>query len=181
MRRLLDRASSVLRRASRWSAWARASACLAALIAGGCGYDTGLRVAERHQSVGVEIFGNDSLERDLERPLHDHITRAIRDYTDARLASPSEAEVVVRGTVRTFQRRGGVRNEENQLLETGIYIDVEAALYDRRTGRILGSQKRAGPSIGFILDDQDNEERTKERLFRLIADQLVLDLFAPVD
>jgi hypothetical protein len=157
------------------------AAMLAALVAGSCGYDTGLRVAERHQSIGVEVFGNDSLERDLERPLHDQITRAIRDLTDARLESPSRAEVVVRGTVKTFQRRGGVRSENNVLLETGIYIDVEAGLYDRRTGRALGAPKRAGPAIGFVLDDPDNEARAKERLFRLIADQLVLDLFAPVD
>jgi hypothetical protein len=159
----------------------RLGALLMALLGGSCGYEAGLHVAERHQSIGVEIFGNDTPERDLERPLHDQMTRAVRDLTDARIESPSQAEVVIRGTVKVFQRRGGVRSSDNKLLETGVYIEVEATLFDRRSGRALGPPKRAGPSIGFVLDDPENEARAKDRLMRHIADQLVLDLFAPVD
>jgi hypothetical protein len=154
---------------------------LAAVLGSSCGYEAGLHVAERHSSVGVEIFGNDTPERDLERPLHDQMTRAIRDLTDTRIESPSRAEVFIRGTIKVFQRRGGVRSADNKLLETGIYIEVEATLIDRRSGRALGPPKRAGPSIGYVLDDPGNEARTKDRLLRHIADQLVLDLFAPVD
>lgn len=152
-----------------------------ALGLGGCGYEAGLRVAERHQSIGVEIFGNDTPERDIERPLQDQITRAVRDLTDARLESPSRADVVIKGTVKVFQRRGGVRSSDNKLLETGIYIQVEATLFDRRSGRPLGPPVYAGPPIGFVTDDPENEARAKDRALRHIADQLVLDLFTPVD
>src|SRR6185295_13780528 len=31
-----------------------------------CGYNAGLRVTEHHDSVGVELFGNETYERDLE-------------------------------------------------------------------------------------------------------------------
>jgi hypothetical protein len=156
--------------------------CLVALVAApSCGYETGLRVAEKHSSIGVEIFGNVTHERDIERQLHDEITRAVRDLTDAPLEKPSRAEVVIRGTITQFRRRGGVRSEDNKLLETGVYIEAEATLTDRRSGRVLGPPSRAGQWVGFVLDDPDNEQHQKDRLFRHIADQLVLDLFAPVD
>jgi hypothetical protein len=150
-------------------------------IAGSCGYETGLRVADKHASIGVEIFGNESHERDIERPLHEQITRAVRDLTDAPLEDPSHAEVIIRGTLRQFRRRGGVRSEDNKLLETGVYIEAEASLIDRRSGRALGPPKVAGTWIGFVLDDQSNEAQARDRALRHVADQLVLDLFAPVD
>lgn len=156
-------------------------ALLAAGLCGACGYETGLRVAERHASIGVEIFGNETHERDLERPLHSEITRAVRDLTDAPLDDPAHAEVIVRGTVRQFRRRGGVRDEDNHLLETGVYIEVEASLIDRRSGRALGPPKISSGWIGFVLDEQDNEAHARERDMRKIADQVVLDLFTPVD
>jgi hypothetical protein len=156
-------------------------ALLAASLMSACGYETGLHVAERHASIGVEIFGNETHERDIERPLHDQITRAVRDLTDAPLEDPSHAEVIIRGTVRQFRRRGGVRSEDNKLLETGVYIEVEASLIDRRSGRALGPPKIASGWIGFVLDEQDNEAKARERNIRKIADQVVLDLFAPVD
>lgn len=152
-----------------------------AWCAASCGYSAGLRVAEKHRSVGVEFFGNETLERDVERPLQDQITRAVRDLTDADIAPPSLAEVVVRGTVRTYQRRGGVRSTENVLLETGVYVEIESSLVERATGRPLGPPVRFGRWVGFVLDDPANEPRARERVLRHIADELVLNLFAPVD
>jgi hypothetical protein len=160
----------------------RAITTLALLaLASACGYDTGLHVAERHHSVGLEFFGNDTYERDVERSLQDQMSRSIRDLTDVRIESPSRAEVVIRGTVRTYQRRAGVRSPQNELLETGLYIEAEATLFDRRSGRALGAGARAGQWVGYVLDDPDNEATARERVLRHIADQLVLDLFKSVD
>jgi hypothetical protein len=157
------------------------SALVALALSCACGYDTGLHVAERHGSVGLEFFGNETYERDVERSLQDQISRSIRDLTDVRIESPSKAEVVIRGTVRTYQRRDGVRSPDNKLLETGLYIEADATLFDRRSGRALGAGARAGSWVGFVLDDPDNESTARERALRHIADQLVLDLFKSVD
>lgn len=161
--------------------WAGLLVLVLALAGVGCGYDAGLRVAEKHASVGVEIFGNDTLERDVERPLHAEITRAIRDLTNVPMEIPSRAEVVIRGTVKTYQRRSGVRSSENALLETGVFIEAEASLVDRASGRPIGPPARAGRWVGFVLDDPSNEGRARDRVLRHIADELVLVLFAPVD
>ena len=105
----------------------------------------------------------------------------MRDLTDAPIESPSRAEVVVRGTVKVYQRRGGVRNTENVLLETGVYVEIHSSLIERATGRPLGPPVRLGRWVGFVLDDPANEARARDRVLRHVADELVLDLFAPVD
>jgi hypothetical protein len=151
------------------------------ILLSACGYDAGLRVSEKHGSVGIEFFGNDTPERDVERPLYDEISRALRDLTDVPIESPERAEVVIQGTVRTYQKRGGVRSRDNALLETGVLIEAEATLIERASGRALGPPVRAGRYVGFVLDDPSNEARARERVLRYIADELVLELFAPVN
>ena len=161
--------------------WLPALALAVAALASGCGYDSGLRVAEKYRSVGVDFFGNETPERDVERPLYDELTRSLRDLTDVPIESPAEAEVVIRGTVRNYQRRGGVRSRDNVLLETGVLVEAEATLVERSSGRALGPPVRAGRWVGFVLDDPGNEARAVERVLHHIADELVLGLFAPVN
>ena len=153
---------------------------LLAMIAWGCGYSSGLKVSEEHESIGIEFFGNDSYERDLERPLDDEVTRALRSLSDAPIVAAARADVVVRGRIRTYVHRGGIRSEENQLLETGVIIEVEATLQDRASGRIVRGPFRAVSSVGYLTGDQQaaNEAAARDRALRHIAEELVLDMFA---
>ncbi len=179
---------------------ARAALLAAVLLAAGglssCGYSSGLRVSEKHSSVGVEFFGNESYERDLERPLDDEVTRAIRDISDAPIVASSKAEVVVRGRIRGYIHRGGIRSRENVLLETGVTIEVEATLVDRQSGKVIKGPVRAISSVGYstghLASDFETEDRppqrvteqsvnegvARDRALRHIAEELVLDLFA---
>lgn len=155
-------------------------ALLLVALSSACGYSSGLRVTERHRTVGLEVFKNDSFERDLERLLYDELARALRDYSDAELVDPSKAEVVVRGTIQTYHRRSGIRSTDNQLLETGVYIQVAANLHER------GSTAEAPPVsahcwVGFVTGDAENERTARDRALRHIAEEVVLDLFTPVN
>jgi hypothetical protein len=147
----------------------------------GCGYSTGIPVTERLGTVGVTVFGNETMERDVERPMQDQVTEALRSYTDAVLADPHRADVLIRGTVTQFHRRSGIRSPDNVLLETGLYVEVEATLVDRRSDLALGPPKRAGTWVGYILDDPRNELEARARAYRSVAEKLVLDLFSPLE
>lgn len=154
---------------------------LAALLLGllaGCGYEAGLRVAEHHESVGVELFGNEGQERDLEPLLHDQLTRVLRDQSDAHLVDPREAQAVIRGTIQTYHRRGGIRNRDNRLLETGVYVEVDAQLYVRGSETPVRNAT-AGIWVGYTLDPSANEREARDRALRHLAEELVLDLFGP--
>lgn len=150
--------------------------CLAA-----CGYSTGILVKDRIGSVGVTVFGNKTLEPDLERDFQDEFSHAIRSYTDARIQPPETSEVLVRGTVLHYQRRGGIRSADNKLLETGVFVEAEAGLYDRRTDRALGPQQVARVWIGYVLDEFEGESSARSRAIRFVSEQLVLELFAPLE
>jgi hypothetical protein len=159
----------------------RAGLALGLLCLAACGYSTGIRVKDRVGSVGITVFGNKTLERDLEREFQDEISHAIRSYTDARIQPPDTAEILVRGTVLEYQRRGGIRSADNVLLETGVYVEAEAGLYDRRSDRALGPQQRARVWIGFVLDEFEGEATARARAIRFVSEQLVLELFAPLE
>lgn len=152
------------------------------LAAAACGYNSSLRVTEHHESVGVDIFGNESMERDLEALLHDQLTRVLRDQSDAHLVDPRLAQAVIRGTILTYHRRSGIRNRENQLLETGIYIEIQAKLFVRGNETPVRS---CTPNtwVGYTLDpaQPENESDARDRALRHLAEEVVLDLLGPGD
>lgn len=161
---------------------ATATALLAALIAAGCGYGTGLAVKKSGiESIGVAFFGNDTLERDVERDFQPELARALQDLCDAPIDRIDRASTVIQGTVRQYHRRSGIRSPENKLLETGIYVEVEAALYVRGEPNPSRGPVRASTWVGFVIEPTGEHERqARERAFRHVAEELVLDLFAPV-
>jgi hypothetical protein len=154
---------------------------IAAGLLGSCGYSTGIRVADRMRSVGVPFFGNQTLERDVERPMQDALTKAIRSLTDVPIGEPATAEVVMRGTILEYHYRDGIRSSDNELLETGLYVQVEAGLYDNASDRPLGPQRRAQVWIGYVVDDPTAASNAQDRAIRHVAEELVLELFAPLE
>lgn len=104
---------------------------LAAAGAAGCGYSTGLRLPEEVHTVGVEVFGNDSKERDLEVEFQRLMVDAVDRMVHARIVPPEQADLILRGRIVSYERRNGIRSPENVLLETGVRITIEVQLVRR--------------------------------------------------
>jgi hypothetical protein len=157
---------------------------LLALLVGlpACGWRAGLSLPAGVQHVGVEVFeaDRDVLERGLEPLFTQEISRALIDRVGAPIEAPSRADVILRGRILEYRRRPGIRNSDNQLLETGIYVRASAELVDRRTGRIVVPVKETHVWSGYSTDlSLENEQIARERALRHVADSLVLDLFRP--
>ena len=152
----------------------------ACLLLSACGYNAGLRVTQHHDSVGVEFFGNDSGERDVESELQAEMTRVLRDQSDAHLVDPRVAQAVIRGTITAYHRRGGIRNTDNQLLETGVYIEVQAKLFVGGNETPVRSST-ASVWVGYTLesDQPANERDSRTRALRHLAEEVVLELLGP--
>lgn len=156
------------------------------LLLGGCGYATGRIVPAKVQKVGVEVFENDSMLRDIEVPFHQELSRSIRDLIAVPIVAPGDADVIVRGRILDYRRRDGVRNSDNQLLETSVQILAKAELVNRHTGEIIATSTPPYVDIGYVLNSPDigdspNEPVARERAIVNLTEQIVLDLFAPAD
>ena len=165
----------------------KARAALLSLgLCASCGYATGRIVPQKVESVGVELFENDSPLRDIEVRLHQELSRSVRDLVEVPIVDPGSADRIVRGRILDYQRRDGVRNGENQLLETSVRILATAELVDRQTGAIVTKSTPPYVDVGYILDSPDignsrNELPARERAIVNLAEQIVLDLFVPAD
>lgn len=151
-----------------------------ALLAPACGWRAGLVVPAGHDSIGVEVVTRtrEVVERGLEPRLTDELSRAVSDLVGLPLARPGAAALVVRGQVVDYRRRGGVRSTGNVLLESAVYVEVTAELFDRRRGVVL---RPAASRVwsGYALDDPAGEATARDRALRHVAETLVLELFQP--
>jgi len=145
-----------------------------------CGWHAGLAAPDGAQTIGIEVFETDrgQLQRGLEPEFADALGKAVVDLVGTPLADPADADVVVRGHIVEYRRRQGIRNTDNQLVETGVYVSVSAGLYDR-TGAVLVPNRQRHNWSGYATDEvaQVNEAQARRRALRYIADTLVLDLF----
>lgn len=148
---------------------------LTAFLAG-CGYSTGFQLAPEYGAVGIEVFANDSFEPDLERDLHLQLTRSARNLLSAPVRSPGNADLVIRGRILSFGRRPGVRSGGNLLQETAVRIQVEAELWDRRSGETVAGPLKFERSVGYALDARGQELEALGRTLKNLADRVVLDL-----
>ncbi len=155
------------------------------LLFAGCGWNTGLTLPDdlpEGATVGVEFFilREDIPVRDLEPLLQSQLTEVVSDLVHARLASPKNADYVIRGRILEYRRRGGIRNRANQLLESGVRIVASAELVERASGKTVRPSTTVGIWSGYTAGPElaiDNERAARDRALRQIAETLVLDLF----
>jgi hypothetical protein len=140
-----------------------------------CAYRAGFDLPERFSSYGVEIFANSSREPDLERPLHTALTRTLADHAGARIRRPSQADAVIRGRILTSERRAGIRSPQNEWLESGKRLLVQAELVDRSTGEVL-AQSRTFVQVGFVFEAHGGESDARDYALDNAAQRLVIEL-----
>ncbi len=155
---------------------------LAALLLAqaGCGYSTGLRLAPGYGSVGVEIFGNDSQVRDIERDFHTALTAVLRDRLQAPLSAPGEADLVLRGDILDVHFRPGIRTTGNVLVETGLTVRARASLWDPEHEEVVAGPVVRATQVGYAVDDPAGESEARRRALDNLAERVVLDLLAPL-
>lgn len=167
------------------AAAARLVGVLAGLAAmSACGYRAGLAPAlgegREADSIGVEIFGNQSQLPNLERELHQATTDSARRYLDLELASPQHADLILRGSIKGFRRQEGARTADNLTLETTEIVVVEALLVDRVLDEVVG-RTTFETRVGTAIDVPGREPEQRERALKIAADRLVLTLLAGLE
>jgi hypothetical protein len=185
------------------------AALVGVLCLAGCGYRTGLapvapgealpedamgsaqrlaleglsaeaREASSSRTLGIQVFGNESLLPNLERNLHGAFTSAARRHVAMRLVNPKRADLFIRGRIANFRRGIGARTTNNRAVETLEILTIEAELIDGATGRVLG-RAQAQPTVGTAIDVPGREVAVRERALSNAADRLLLLLLAGLE
>ena len=157
-----------------------AASIVALALSVGCGYHAGLPLAEG-RTIGIEIFSNESrteLAPGLERDLHREVSDVLIRLANAPLLPPDEANRRITGRILRYHFRPGIRNEDNELLETGLRIEVQAEIRDR-SGNVL-KQTEISSQTGYVIDSSTAERDATDRVLGNLAERLVLDLMAPL-
>jgi len=151
---------------------------LALVVLCGCGYTTRLELAPPYESASVELFSNDTYERDIEREFHVELTRSLRNLVDAPLLSPRHADLIVRGRVLEFFRTTGTRNRQNELVERRLAIRVRGELWSREEGRMIAGPAQGVTTVGYTTETLENERGARRQIIKNLSDEIILDLFA---
>ena len=145
-----------------------------------CGFSARHTLGPDRPSLGVKIFANDGREPDLERRLHQELTRAARRTVDARIVSPSRAQITLEGRIVEYATRGGVRNKDNVLLEHGVRLTIEASLRDSRGNRVAGPVTLR-QDVGHTTLEAGGRNSAETRALANLAESLLLDLLVDLE
>jgi hypothetical protein len=173
----------------------RAAAFAAGLLCGACGWHAGLETPPGAETIGVAFFNVewDVLQRDLAPELQQALTTAVTDLVGLRLIEPDRSDLVITGRLIDYSRRGGVRSAQHEMLETAVKVTVEAELRRRSSGVVVAQARGMVPvgyatadrvldagtgDVTFIVGGKAAEASARARAMRILAEGLVLDLFA---
>ena len=148
-----------------------------ALLGASCGWHAGLELPPGANNLGLEYFDNQTPEPDLEAELALELSDFLVSHLEAPLVAPDRADLVVRGTLLRFRRRGGARSRSNELLEVGVRVDATAELVQRSTGAVL-ARSASGVWSSFATKSAFDEFEARQRALRHVAEALLLELLS---
>jgi hypothetical protein len=157
-------------------------AVLVAALLASCGYSTKRLVEDCGVStVAVLQFDNRTYRRDLEFRLTQAVAEEVRARTSWRIASPSSADALLSGTIRSAETTVLAEDVNSQPIIQRFRMIVEAKLVDRATGKVL----RQWTIVDRTEYTQGRFQETLEgsatdKISRQLAEQIVQGLETPI-
>jgi outer membrane lipopolysaccharide assembly protein LptE/RlpB len=147
--------------------------CMGLFLSSGCGYTlVGRGSLPKHiTKIAIPIFENNTLEKGVE----DVITQAVIDVYirggKVRVVSESEADAVLRGTVRSYNASEALTyNERNEVSSYELTVAVDIELQDLTTDEILwrtdnlvaDTDFAGGPDVDLTTEQENKAEALQE-------------------
>ncbi len=140
-----------------------ASCWLLAVLLSGCAYKLGSTTGEKAgtRSVSISPFVN----RTLEPRLGDVVTQTLRTQIQRdgtyRLNTREEGDILVTGTVVSYERNGVTYQPTDVLttVDARLTITVQIRAVERGTGRVIVDRKVSGFTLMRVGNDLTSSER----------------------
>lgn len=155
-------------------------AAAAALLLPGCaGYHVGSEKPgrmENIQTIAVPTFRNLTLEPRSAVLITNNVVQQFQNDGTYQIKDPSEADAVLRGTIRDFTRRQlrSARNNNLRTRQMELTMTVDFVVEERLTGTLL-SKGTVNSSTSVFLDPnfQLSERQSLDDASRRMAEELV--------
>jgi len=147
----------------------------------GCGYSSGVRLPLEAETVGVAVFENTTAFPAVERELYVALSDQAARMVNAEVAAPSRADITVRGRILEYRRLYGVVNVDNQLVQTGVFVTLQAWLEDNRLGERVGEALTFDQGVRYVIRVGEEEEGARRQALAQLSQEILLDLFSQRD
>lgn len=123
----------------------RALTLAAVVCLGGC-YNLGVEPVAGAGTIAVPVFTNRTLRREYEHALTRHVRREVLETTPLHLASESEADLILRGTVREVVEQVLIGSSQEQVVHGAVTVTASFSVFDRAGVRVVGEDADADGS-----------------------------------
>jgi len=147
-------------------------------LAAGC-YRVAGKPYENVSTVGVKVFVNKTLYRDVDFELTDALRRELSASTYYTVETPRNADAVLEGELTDYRELAEVVDENQVVTARRIVAAARYSLTDNHTGEVLAGPKTAKWSelyrtrTGLPLDE------VRQETFRKLARKIVTQVFMP--
>ena len=153
-------------------------AIIAVALAAGC-YRVAGKPYENIDTVGVKVFVNRTLYRDVDFQLTDAIRRELSAGTFYSVAAPRDADAVLEGELTDYRELAEVIDEDQAVTARRLVASARYSLIDNHTGEVLAGPRNAQwnelyrTRTGLPLDE------VRQEVFRKLARKIVTQVFMP--
>lgn len=156
--------------------------CLVFLVVSGCGYKlVGQGSLPKHiKTIAIPIFANDTLEEGIEEVLTQAVIDEYVRGGKLRLVSESEADAILRGSIRSYRSDEVVTyNELNEVSSYKLTINVDVELEDRTNDTVIWKTENLAEDADFdggpdvdITTEKENENNALTEVAEELAQRI---------
>ena len=148
------------------------------LCLGGC-YRFAGRNFEDVETVGIKVFVNRTLYRDVDFQLTDALRREISATTMYLTDSPGKADAVIEGEVLDYREPAETIDEREEVAARQLVAVASYKLVDARSGEVLAGPGRAEWNELYRVRTGRSLAEVREETFRKLAHKIVQEIFLP--
>jgi len=143
-----------------------------AIIVLGCGYTAAPLHSTDYSSVAVDIFANETFDRQIEFGLDEALVKEIERKTPWKVTGRNRADTVLTGMITDFDRRVLTKSPDDNTLELQVILVVDYTWKEVKSGKTLlrGSLRQPGEAVIAV---GESEATAAREAFRDIAERIV--------
>jgi len=150
----------------------RRMAVLVALLSLGCGYRTNFTMPEGIKTYAVKVFKNDTLYQNADFEFTQELFREMNAKTPLKVAESADADLIISGSVATYQRRVLREAWEDQVAEYQLVIGVNVK-FEKKDGTVLYEGKNIQRAANYSITRGRTERWARDQVMSELARKVV--------